>query len=118
MRLRRNSESGLEQSSRQGMLRSASQCADFVPAQIDQRPDDAGFGHRANPAEARGTRAAQEAVEDGFGLIVESVAGGDGVASSRGDLFGEKFVPARRASCSMFPVRNRRRENVTPATRN
>ncbi len=44
------------------------------------------------PREARGSGAAEEAIEDGFGLIVESMAGGDGVAMARVDLALEKIV--------------------------
>ena len=44
--------------------------ADIGAPQIENRADDAGIGDWANPAQAGGPGAAEEAVEDGFGLIV------------------------------------------------
>ncbi len=38
----------------------------------------------------------------GFRLVVEGVAGGDGVTSSRGDLPGEEIVPC--LSCFLLDV--------------
>ena len=72
---------------------------DIGTPQVEERPDNAGIGNGANPAESRSTGTAEEAVEDGFGLVVERVAGGDrerlrgeeGIADSAGFLFDVAF---------------------------
>ena len=65
---------------------------DFVPANIKERPNDAVGGLRADSAEAGGAGAAQETEEDGLGLIVQGMAGGDGFAEALPDAIREEFV--------------------------
>jgi hypothetical protein len=65
---------------------------DLISSQVDQGPDDFGYRRRANSAETGGASAAEEAVQYRFRLIVQRVAGGDGVTDSCGDLFREKIV--------------------------
>lgn len=61
-------------------------------AKSQQRADDTRFRLRADPAESRRPRTANETKQDRFGLIIQSVARGDAGANSPGDRLGEKFV--------------------------
>ncbi|HWF08295.1 MAG TPA: hypothetical protein VG297_07515 [Bryobacteraceae bacterium] len=66
--------------------------ANFIATQLDEGANDACERDRQDAAESPGTRAACEAVQDGFSLIVERVTGGDCVAGPGRDLGGKKFV--------------------------
>ena len=74
------------------MPRSRSQASISLPVDFEQRPDQAFARYRQNPRKPGEPRAAQDAVQHGFGLIGASVAGGDAVHRSGCDQLGVKCL--------------------------
>ena len=66
--------------------------ANVLPAEFEEGTDDALSGGGPDAAEAGSAGAAEDAEEDGFGLIVEGVAGGDGVTDILRNAIEEVLV--------------------------
>ncbi len=68
--------------------------ADGGAGDFEQRANDAGWGFGQDGREAGGSGSPEEAGKNGFGLIVERVAGGDGVTKAVGDTLSKPGVAA------------------------
>lgn len=67
----------------------------FCPPDFDKRTDQAGAGRHANSTQAAGSGSPEKAVQHRFGLVIERMARGDGIAGVATQLFLEERITNR-----------------------